>query len=90
MCCYCLQNKCPPGCPSYDPPSNGTCAECGELLPIGSRIVNLNGNKYHYTCIREMSRSDILEAGGINSIDELLDWLGADVGENTAPANEWD
>lgn len=89
MCSYCLQFTCPPGCPNYDPPSNGRCAECGEPIPIESRIVNLNSKKYHYDCIKEMLTSEILEAGGINTTDELLELLGADVEENPDPADEW-
>lgn len=90
MCSYCLQFRCPPGCPNYDPPSSGTCAECGEPLPIGSRIVNLDGKTYHYDCVDEMSFSDILELSGIDSTDKLLDLLGADVTDNPDPADEWD
>lgn len=88
MCSYCLQRRCPPGCPNYDPPSHGTCDACGESLPIGSRIVDFNGILYHYDCIKEMSYSDILEAVGIHSTDELLELLGADVVENPDPAEE--
>lgn len=90
MCCYCLQSPCPPGCPNYDPPSNGTCAACGDFLPIKSRIVNIDGKKYHYDCVNEMTFSEVLELAGIDTTDKLLELLDATVEDNPDPAEEWD
>lgn len=89
MCSYCLQSPCPPGCPNYDPPSNGICDSCGEQLPIGAKIVRLNDKKFHYDCICEMPYSEVLEIAGINNTDELLDLLDATIEENPNPADEW-
>ncbi len=89
MCEYCLTYPCPPGCPNYDPPCNGVCAACDEDLPIGSRIVKLGGQKYHYDCIKEMPYDEILSAAGYTDFDEILDLIGADIQDNPDPALEY-
>lgn len=66
-CQYCLQTKCPPGCPNYVPPKpSGYCDVCGEGIYKGDKYLeNDDGKISHYDCFDNM--------------DDLLEWLGYDV-----------
>ena len=53
MCFYCLQAKCPPGCPNYEPPETSLyCNICGEGIYEGDEyITNDDKENVHWDCI---------------------------------------
>lgn len=53
MCNYCLQSKCPPGCPCYETKkTKHICDICGESICIGDRyLINDNVEYAHFECV---------------------------------------
>ena len=58
MCSICGYYSCPSGCPSCEPESVGTCAMCKDDIYAGDKIVEIEGETYHYDCL---TLDDVLE-----------------------------
>ena len=78
MCEYC---HCYPhlhGCPNEVIPTYRTCKNCGDDIPIGYRIVDIDGDIYCEDCINDMSA------------EELLALFDCRFEENEAPEPDYD
>ena len=58
MCSICGFHSCPSGCPSCEPEAVGYCKMCGEEIYAGEKIVEIDGENYHYECL---TLDDVLE-----------------------------
>ena len=78
MCDICLHSPCLHGCPNEEIPVYGVCRHCGDGIPVGSRYVDLGGNRLCEDCAGNMTLS------------ELLEYLGYSLEENTPPEpDDW-
>ena len=62
MCEICHQTFCPEGCPNYEiKRSCAVCDGCHEQLPVGAKIVDINGYTFCEACVDDMNAWDVLE-----------------------------
>lgn len=78
MCDICLHSPCLRGCPNEEIPVYGVCRHCGDGIPVGSRYVDLGGDRLCEDCAGNMTLS------------ELLEYLGYSLEENIPPEpDDW-
>ena len=62
MCSVCNSFNCHPSCPNAPEPEDyGICKSCGEFIVGGEKIVDMDGDLYHYECL---TVEDLLEILG--------------------------
>lgn len=70
MCEYCHCFPHLPGCPNEEEQmSCAVCEGCGERLPVGAKIVDINGSIYCEDCVDDLNAWDVLEMFGVKSFE---------------------
>lgn len=72
MCDLCLCSPCLPGCPNREEPTYRTCKKCGDPIPVGLQVIDLDGDIYCEDCVNDMSPADVFHLLGYDFEENII------------------